>query len=406
LLIANQLKQYGANCQQLLSDLSNEKIKVKRNDVGDYVVSCKLNDFTKARDLVLQHVINGVRLRLWANDDVQFESVYVLPKSIPIVDAAKTNAKTNGRCEKSVRCASLTWLLWKQHHDKELAERDIKCSVTNRDDDTFGSDINLELSASYDAIQWLETQLQQTADDTVVFSANMTKFGSRRMQQFVKRIVSYKFDVVFSEDQTTGDPSSSAPYLLIALRQNYVRVSEYLSDLASQVKKHCVSADKFLSLVQSNATFVTPTTMNNVPVVVVDSSGLYFYIPASDTIVYVVEGNIVQQRVDVIVNATDEALTNSSGVSRDIQDGGGVELRQLCDELLMRRVNWMLDVGDVEMTASGRLPYSCVLHAVSPRWHHHGNSCHQLLCDTIVKCLTKAASTGATSIAIPAIGAG
>ena len=71
----------------------------------------------------------------------------------------------------------------------------------------------------------------------------------------------------------------------------------------------------------------------------------------------VVEGNIVHQDVDAIVNAANSELKLGAGVAGAIREKGGPSIQAECDTIGPIRV------GDAAVTSGGNLPARYVIHA-------------------------------------------
>ena len=131
--------------------------------------------------------------------------------------------------------------------------------------------------------------------------------------------------------------------------------------------------------------------------------------PAGSTLLSIVQGNIAEERSDIIVNTTTEdMMLNKSAVSKAIAEKAGEELQKTCRQLFENGMR--LEHGQIVLTpAPGKLHCKKLIHAHVP---HRGSmakssSHHYQLIDKIVTdCLQKAESSQMQSISFPAFGLG
>ncbi len=118
-----------------------------------------------------------------------------------------------------------------------------------------------------------------------------------------------------------------------------------------------------------------------------------------------VEGDLTEQRVDVVVNAANSSLLGGGGVDGAIHGRGGPEILAECRELRGSRYQDGLPVGEAVATTAGRLPARWVVHTVGPVFSAAEDR-SALLADCHRNALTVAAQLGARSVAFPAISTG
>jgi O-acetyl-ADP-ribose deacetylase len=113
-----------------------------------------------------------------------------------------------------------------------------------------------------------------------------------------------------------------------------------------------------------------------------------------------VVGDLTEQRVDAIVNASNEQLAPGGGVSGAIQRAGGNEIFEEAARL------GGCPTGEAKATGAGRLPARYVVHAVGPIWQGGSAGEEELLASAYQRALEVAEELGCRTIAFPALSTG
>jgi O-acetyl-ADP-ribose deacetylase (regulator of RNase III) len=119
----------------------------------------------------------------------------------------------------------------------------------------------------------------------------------------------------------------------------------------------------------------------------------------------VVQGDITEQSVDAIVNATGASLMGGGGVSEAIHRRGGPAILAELRQLHATRYRTGLPIGQAMATTAGNLPARWVIHTVGPN-HSLDEDRSELLASCYRESLRIADELGATTVAFPAISAG
>lgn len=122
------------------------------------------------------------------------------------------------------------------------------------------------------------------------------------------------------------------------------------------------------------------------------------------TEIFLVQGDIASQGVDVVVNAANSGLRPGSGVCGAIHRGGGPAIEDECRRGIEKFGR--LAAGEVFMTTGGSLPAQKVIHASGPVWRAGQENEEALLAQCYTGALKLARDHGFKSIAFPAISTG
>ena len=119
-----------------------------------------------------------------------------------------------------------------------------------------------------------------------------------------------------------------------------------------------------------------------------------------------IKRDIVQENVDVLVNAANKHLRLDNGLSGAVNKASNGKIQEYCTGYIKKHGE--VQEGSYAMTYGGcGLKCKFILHAVSPDGSKQNHpTCQKMMIELIKKCLEKAESLNAVSIAIPAIGTG
>jgi O-acetyl-ADP-ribose deacetylase (regulator of RNase III) len=114
----------------------------------------------------------------------------------------------------------------------------------------------------------------------------------------------------------------------------------------------------------------------------------------------VILGDITQQQVDAIVNASNNALSGHVGVDAAIHRAAGSGLLEEC-----RQLNGC-STGEAKITNGYNLPARWVIHTAGPVWQGGGYGEEGMLAQCYRSCLALAAQHPIQTIAFPSISTG
>ena len=123
--------------------------------------------------------------------------------------------------------------------------------------------------------------------------------------------------------------------------------------------------------------------------------------------VVVYQGDLTKENVDAIVNPANERLQHNDGAAGAIAKAGGESIQEESDNIMCKESNGPFKAGEVIATGGGKLLCKFLVHAICPVWNHHApNTAKQILHNAVTNSLNLACRYNATSISMPAIGAG
>lgn len=114
----------------------------------------------------------------------------------------------------------------------------------------------------------------------------------------------------------------------------------------------------------------------------------------------IIQGDIITQEVDAIVNAANSSLLGGSGVDGAIHKAGGAEILHEC------RILGGCKTGEAKATTAGNMPAKHVIHTVGPVWRGGEKDEDVLLSHCHRRSIRAAADLECKSIAFPAISCG
>lgn len=123
-----------------------------------------------------------------------------------------------------------------------------------------------------------------------------------------------------------------------------------------------------------------------------------------NTLLTLVNGNIVLQDTDAIVNAANSSLMGGGGVDGAIHRAGGPQILEEC-RVHIRRIG-KLGTGQAVITTGGNLHARYVIHTVGPYWHGGEDGEPEQLADAYRNSLALAVERGLKSVAFPSISTG
>ncbi|MFX0174179.1 MAG: O-acetyl-ADP-ribose deacetylase [Candidatus Hodarchaeota archaeon] len=119
-------------------------------------------------------------------------------------------------------------------------------------------------------------------------------------------------------------------------------------------------------------------------------------------IIRLIQGDITQEKTDVIVNAANTSLRGGGGVDGAIHKAGGPSLLQECIEKYPDGCK----TGEARITTAGLMDAKWVIHTPGPIWRGGRQNEDDFLTKCYYNSLLLAAEYGAKSIAFPSISTG
>jgi len=117
-----------------------------------------------------------------------------------------------------------------------------------------------------------------------------------------------------------------------------------------------------------------------------------------------IQGDIIRQEADAIVNAANSSLLGGGGVDGAIHRAGGPSILEECQAI--RSVHGQCPPGEVVFTSAGKLDSKYVIHAVGPVWQGGGCGEAELLASCYRNALRVAVKLGLRTVVFPSISTG
>ncbi|CAF0868979.1 unnamed protein product [Brachionus calyciflorus] len=139
--------------------------------------------------------------------------------------------------------------------------------------------------------------------------------------------------------------------------------------------------------------------------------GLTYFYKEKNFKIDIHKGDLLDQKVDIIVNAANSLLWLGGGVAGAILKRCGNRIQQDCDSYMKKRGGHKMDISEVMHTSSNnKINAKYIIHACGPRWddYYDKTKCYEDLKDTFYNTLmyTENKLNAARSIAIPLISSG
>ena len=115
-----------------------------------------------------------------------------------------------------------------------------------------------------------------------------------------------------------------------------------------------------------------------------------------------VQGDLLEEPVDAIVNAANGHLAHGGGVAGIISRAAGPELQKESDARVQKHGPY--PAGAAVATTAGKLPFRGVIHAIGPR-HGEGDEERKLVL-ALANSFALASERGWASVAFPAVSSG
>ncbi len=118
----------------------------------------------------------------------------------------------------------------------------------------------------------------------------------------------------------------------------------------------------------------------------------------------IIQGDIIRQTTDAIVNAANPGLMGGGGVDGAIHRAGGPAILEECKQIVAKKGR--LPAGKAVITTGGNLPTKHVIHTVGPIWHGGNKGEAELLESAYRESLKLAVKHNLTSLSFPSISTG
>lgn len=124
----------------------------------------------------------------------------------------------------------------------------------------------------------------------------------------------------------------------------------------------------------------------------------------SGTKILIVQGDIVKEKAECIVNAANEQLQHSGGIAVHIAKKAGKKMEEECQKYI--QTHHKLPTGQSILTTAGQLPFQGIIHTVGPIWSGGIRGEKEYLKSCVFSSLKLASQHKFQDIALPSISSG
>jgi len=119
---------------------------------------------------------------------------------------------------------------------------------------------------------------------------------------------------------------------------------------------------------------------------------------------FIIQGDIIKQSTDAIVNAANPGLMGGGGVDGAIHRAGGPAILKECKQIVAKQGH--LPIGKAVITTGGNLKARHVIHTVGPIWYGGTKTEADSLASAYRESLRLAAENNLVSVSFPSISTG
>eukprot|EP01133_Synstelium_polycarpum_P012479 gene12479-14647_t len=260
------------------------------------------------------------------------------------------------------------------------------------------------LKAALDALNDLSNNIQKVNKKVVAPSRFIYLALTRGASKDILETIKTKHHVDMVMDDSVITVSISGPKNTVESAEKEVmtwiqsqKPVKISHSLPIAVAYEVLRPDYCLSFFERNGALIDPIGTTNTTLSLIN---------LKNTLIEIVQGDILQERTECIVNAANSNLAHGGGIAYIIAAAAGPAFVKECDDLVKR--SGPIPTGKCTVTGVGNLTsYKCIIHTVAPQWSHHmASKCEADMKSAINSTLSKAFDHHCLSISIPAIGAG
>ena len=233
---------------------------------------------------------------------------------------------------------------------------------------------------------------------------SLSEFKTTKEVAVIKNLIMFDHQVMLVVNNS-DDIQSSNGYItgrITELKSASDRLSVMNANYATYRQKKAIYDEDIVNVY---------STVTRLPLVISEPGRVFWQVFSGDdkqanVTVVIKNGDLLTEKVQAIVNASNSEMAHSAGVAKIIRQQAGEKIDK--EGKLWLNQNGKIRLTHNAVTSAGSLPFSYIIHAVGPKknFYKDENECIELLIQTFINCFSRADELNLISLALPAISTG